>query len=336
MLSRFLRRTGSVIAGLAMFLVLLWCFGAICFDGPFASERWNWLLACGWAVALLALPFLTKSKKHRWSVRLICLLLVVIPWSFIRPSNDRVWLPEYANEAQAGITGDLVTIRNVRNFDYKPDGVIVERWETRTVHLSSLRGIDLVLNFWGSDLMAHPILTFDFGAEGRIAFSIETRREKGEVPSTLGGLYKNFELIYLVCDERDVIRLRTNYRPDNDSFLYKMNLPPDMMRSRFLEYLATVNQLHKHPRFYNVLTTNCTTSIRAQIKPADRKPFDWRMLANGHMDELLYERGVIASKLPFADFKKRSNIMQAGKAADLAPDYSGLIRAHIEGYEIAP
>ncbi|MCE9520147.1 MAG: DUF4105 domain-containing protein, partial [Verrucomicrobia bacterium] len=104
----------------------------------------------------------------------------------------------------------------------------------------------------------------------------------------------------------------------------------------FMEYIATINQLREHPRFYNVLTTNCTTSIRGQIKPADRRPLDWRLVANGHMDELLFERGVITSRLPFAEFKKRSNIMQAGKAADLAPDYSDRIRAHIEGYEIAP
>ncbi|MCE9520458.1 MAG: DUF4105 domain-containing protein, partial [Verrucomicrobia bacterium] len=197
---------------MAVFLVLLWCFGAICFDGPFANARWNTLLACGWAVATLALPFFTKSKKGRWGIRLVCLLIVVIPWSLIRPSNNRVWMPEYAHEPHATITEDVVTIENLRNFDYQPGGVIIERWETRTVHLSNLRGADLVLNFWGSDLMAHPIFTFDFGAEGRVAFSIETRREKGEASSTLGGLYKNFDLIYLASDERDVIRLRTNYR----------------------------------------------------------------------------------------------------------------------------
>ena len=180
--------------------------------------------------------------------------------------------------------------------------------------------------------MAHPIFSFDFGPEGRVAFSIETRREKGEASSTLGGIYKNFELIYLASDERDVLRLRTNYRPDNDSFLYKLHLPPDMMRDRFLEYVTTINQLHEHPRFYNVLTTNCTTSVRAQINPADRRPFDWRMVANGHMDEMLFDHGIIASQLPFAEFKKHSNIMQAGKAADLDPDYSGRIRQDRPGF----
>jgi hypothetical protein len=336
MLSRLLRWTGRLVAFLVVALVSLWCFGAIWFDGPFASASWNWALAFGWGVAALLLPFFSRSKKGRWGIRLLLWLLVVVPWSFIRPSNDRVWLPEYAHEPQATVTGDLVTIENLRNFDYQPGGVVIERWEKRAVHLGNLRGVDLVLNFWGSDLMAHPIFTFDFGAEGRVAFSIETRREKGEASSTLGGLYKNFDLIYLACDERDVIRLRTNYRPDNDSFLYKLNMRPDTMRDRFLEYIATINQLHEHPRFYNVLTTNCTTSIRAQIKPADRRPLDWRLVANGHMDELLYERGIITSKLPFAEFKRRSNIMEAGKAADLEPDYSERIRARIEGYALAP
>jgi hypothetical protein len=336
MLSHLLRWTGRLISFLAVLLVLLWCFGAICINGPFASAQWNLWLACGWGIAALVLPFLAGSKKGRWGLRLLCFLVVAVPWSFIRPSNNRVWMPEYAHEPQVTITGDLVTIENLRNFDYKPGGGVIERWETRTVHLGNLRGIDLVLNYWGSPFEAHPIITFDFGPDGHIAFSIETRREKGETSTTLGSIYKNYELIYLACDERDVLRLRTNYRSDNDSFLYKLHYPAEVMRGRFLEYVNTVNQLHDHPRFYNVLTANCTTSIRAQIKPVDRLPFDWRMVANGYMDRMLYDRGIIVSKLPFAELKKRSNIMQAGKEADLAPDFSERIRAHIEGYARIP
>ena len=332
MLSRLLRWSGRVIVFLAVLLVFLWCFGAICINGPFASAQWNLLLACGWGVSTLVLPFFAGSKIGRWGLRLLCFLLVAVPWSFIRPSNDRLWMPEYAHAPQVTIRGDLVTIENLRNFDYKPGGAVIERWETRTVHLGNLRGIDLVLNYWGSPFEAHPIITFDFGAEGHVAFSIETRREKGEVSTTLGSIYKNYELIYLASDERDVLRLRTNYRSDNDSFIYKLHYPPEVMRDRFLEYVNTINQLHGHPRFYNVLTANCTTSVRAQIKPVDRLPFDWRMVANGYMDKMLYDRGIIVSQLPFAELKKRSNIMQAGKAADLAPDYSERIRQDRPGF----
>jgi hypothetical protein len=329
---RLIRWCGRSLVFLVVLIALSWCFGAICINGPFDSAQANLLLACVWGIAALGLPFLTGSKLARWGIRLLCFLVVAVPWSFIPASNDRVWMPEYAHEPHATIAGDRVTIENLRNFDYKPGGVVIERWETRTVHLGNLRGVDMVLNYWGSPYEAHPIFTFDFGPEGRVAFSIETRREQGEASTLLGTLYKNFELIYLACDERDVIRLRTNYRSDNDSFLYKLHYRPEVTRSRFLEYVHTINRLHDHPCFYNVLTANCTTSVRAQVNPVDRLPFDWRMVANGYMDEMLHDHGILVSRLPFAEFKKRSNIMQAGKAADLDPDYSGRIRAGIEGY----
>ena len=135
---------------LAVLLVLLWCFGAICFNGPFANAQGNFMLAFGWGVAAFVLPFFVKSKMGRWAIRLLCFLVVAVPWSFIRASNDRVWLPEYAHEPQVTITGDLVRIENLRNFDYQPGGVIIERWETRTVHLGKLRGVDMALNYWGA------------------------------------------------------------------------------------------------------------------------------------------------------------------------------------------
>ena len=328
--ARFLRAIGRLMAFLLFLMVGLWCFGAVYFDGPFVSDRGNFLMACIWSLGTLIFPFFTKSKLGSWIVRSVCVLAVAVPWSFIQPTNDRAWEPEYAREPHATISGDAVTIGNFRNFDYKPNGSVIERWETRVVHLTNLCGVDLVVNYWGSALMAHPIVTFDFGSDGHVAFSIETRRKKGDIYTTLGGLFKKYQLIYLACDERDVIRVRTNYRPEDVSFLYKLNLPPDIRRERFLEYIDVINQLQKKPRFYNVITTNCTTSIRAQIRPADRKPFDWRMLANGHMDEMLYERGIIVSKFPFPELKKRSNIMKTAQAADQAPDFPTRIRAQFE------
>ena len=159
-----------------------------------------------------------------------------------------------------------------------------------------------------------------------VCFSIETRKKAGQTYSAIGGLYRQFELIYLVSDERDVIRLRTNYRHEN-IYLYRTTISPAQARERFREYLHSLNTIRDHPRWYNAITTNCTTSIRAQHPPGERIAWDWRMLLNGKMDEMLYAHGIFATGgLPFATLKERALIDRAAQAANDAPDFSQLIR----------
>ena len=126
-----------------------------------------------------------------------------------------------AQEPWAEINGDEVTLHNVRNCDYRTETDYTPRWETRTVRLSQLTGIDLAINYWGSPWMAHPIASFQFADAPPLCFSIETRKEIGESYSAIGGLYRQFELIYIVADERDVIRVRTNFRHGEDVYLYR-------------------------------------------------------------------------------------------------------------------
>jgi len=231
--------------------------------------------------------------------------------------------------ANAEIDCDCVTIHNVRNFDYRTETDFTPRYETRTYDLSQLRGLDLFLNYWGSPLIAHPILSFDFGDQGRICFSIETRPERHEAYSAIRGFYRQFELIYIAADERDVIRVRTNFRKGEDVYLYRLIVPLEQTRARFLEYVHRINQLHAKPEWYNAITSNCTTSIRTQHAAADRVPWDWRILANGKADELLYERGHLDHALPFAELKARSLINERAKAADASPDFSELVRLEL-------
>ena len=157
-----------------------------------------------------------------------------------------------------------MTLHNVRNCDYRTETDYTPRWETRTVRLSQLTGIDLAINYWGSPWMAHPIASFQFANAPPLCFFIETRKEIGESYSAIGGFFRQFELIYVVADERDVIRVRTNFRRSEDVYLYHTTTPPEKARERFMDYIAALNQLHAHPRWYNAATTNCTTSIRTQ------------------------------------------------------------------------
>lgn len=331
--NKALRAIGRNLLRLVMLLLLLWCFGAIYFDGPYPG-RGNLVLGILWVALVAILLVRARSARARWLSLAAGLALVLVPWSFKRPSNDRNWSAEYARTAGATVDGDTVTFTNFRNFDYSMDGTVTERWETRTVHLSKLQGIDFFLNYWGSPLIAHPIFSFDFGDEGHIAFSIETRREKGEVYTTLGGLYKLYELCYLVGDERDFVRVRTNIREDEDAYLFRLSAPPDQARERFMEYVTQIQQLEKTPRFYNVLTANCTTAIRSQLHHVHKQAIpDYRLLLNGKLDEMFAEHGLFAVRnIPLSQLKDRGHVDERALEAQDDPDFSKKIRQGVPGY----
>ena len=302
-----------------------WVFGALWYDFPFAALRHPLAMffLCG---ALAALVFV----RPRWRAKLgigIAVAFILAWWFTLKPSNDRPWQPDVAQTAWAEINGDAVTLHNVRNCDYRTETDYTPRWETRTVRLSQLTSIDLAINYWGSPWMAHPIASFQFADAPPVCFSIETRKEVGESYSAIGGLYRQYELIYIVADERDVIRVRTNFRQGEDVYLYRTLAPPARAREHFPEYLSALNPLHTRPRWYNAITTNCTTAIRAQRPTNERMPWDWRILLNGKGDEMMYERHLLATgSLPFAELKQRSHINARARAAGSDPSFSTLVR----------
>lgn len=328
-------KTGRIVIRYLVRLIaaglMLWCLGAVYFDGPLPGG-WNLAIATLWLAAATALFLRARTERDRWLSVAGCLSAVVIPWSFKRPSNDRDWAPEYARTASASIDGDEVTLFNVRNFAWSASPV-ESGWETRTFRLSKLRGMDLFLTYWGSPLIAHPVFSFDFGEDGRIAFSIETRRENGETYTALGGLYKLYELTYLAGDERDFIFDRTNIRQGEETYLYRLSIGPEKTRIRFLEFIGKIRILEKRPRFYNVITTNCTTAIRSQIETPDRGPFDWRLVANGKLDELLHERNLLVDGgFSFPELKQRCHINGRAREAGEDPRFSELIRIGVPGF----
>ncbi len=328
--------TGKIALRAAILLLALWCFGALYFDGPFPGKG-NLIIAVAWLVATAVLTFRTRSALVRGLVCAACLAAVIVPWLFKRASHDRDWVAEHARIPGAAVEGDAVTFTDFRNFDYAADGTVTERWETRTFHLSNLRGIDFFLSGWGSEWVAHPIFSFDFGDEGRVVFSIEARREKDEIYTALGGLYKRFELIYLVGSESDLIRLRTNLREDENTRLFRLSIGPQKSRERFLEYVESIRSLEREPRFYNTIASNCTTALRAQIETADQGDFDWRLIANGKLDEMLRERNLLAAgNLPLAELRTRGEIDAKAQAAHEDPAFSSRIRDGVPGFTGQP
>ena len=169
-------------------------------------------------------------------------------------------------------------------------------------------------------------MSFQSSDRPPLCFSIETRKTIGQTYSALEGLYRHYTLIYVVADERDVVRLRTNYRRE-DVYLYHTLASAEQARERFREYISTVNVLHENPRWYNAVTSNCTTSIRTQRAVKLRAPWDWRILLNGKADEMLYDHhAIVTGGLPFSELKQRSLINERAWAEDKDPDFSRLIR----------
>jgi len=312
---------------LGFFLVLIillgdfWACGALAYDGP------SKYLALG-AAALLLVALLFVWPWRRKFIVLGVFFVGVLGWWFtLRPTNTAAWQPDVAQLAWGDIQGDVITLHNVRNCDYRTETDYTPRWETRVVRLDQITGIDLAINYWGSPWIAHPIASFQIANAAPICFSIETRKKVGQSYSAIAGLYRQFALIYVVADERDVIRVRTNYRKGESIYLYRTTAAPAQARQRFEEYVRALNQLRTQPRWYNAITTNCTTSIRSQHPEDERMPWDWRLLLNGKGDQLLYERHrIVEADLPFVELKERALIDTAARAANDAPDFSRRIR----------
>jgi hypothetical protein len=331
---RRLRRVGATLGlalmGLAIASLTLWAVGVLAFAGP-GGPRVRMTLGTGLGVLGVAVIIALFMRGRRGPAVLVfagALALVVGWWSTIRPSNDREWPPEVAVLPYATVDGNLVTVRNIRNFDYRTETEFTPRYYDRTFDLTRLERVDLVAVYWMGPAIAHLFLTFGFG-DDYLAISIEARKEKSEGYSALGGFFRQYELVYVVADERDVIRLRTNYRkdPPEDVYLFRTRAPIENARRVFLDYVRAINELRDRPTFYNTLTTNCTNVIltHARVNPG-HVPFSWKILLSGYAPEYIYEAGRFDRALPFEELKRRSHVNAAAQAADQAPDFSRRIR----------
>ncbi len=332
---RAVKCLGLVILGLTMAGMTAWGAGALYFaepGGPTVRQALAIALGVAGLVSVIALFF----RRRRWLAVLAyagILALLAGWWSTITPSNDRVWQPDVAVLPSATIQGDLITVHNIRNFDYRTETDFTPRYYDRTFDLRRLNRVDLVAAYWMGPAIAHLFLTFDFGGD-HLAISIEARKEQGEGYSSLGGFFRQYELIYIVGDERDLIRLRTNYRkdPPEDVYLFRVHAPIENGRRVFLEYIQAINDLQKRPKFYNTLTTNCTNVIlvHSRVNPGHLR-YTWKILLSGYTPEAMYEAGRLDRSLSFEELKHRSLINAAARAADQAPDFSRLIRVGSPG-----
>jgi hypothetical protein len=332
--ARWLRRLGQVFVWFVLALLSLWAVAALYIDVRLPAMRLP--LAVLYAVVLVAIVSRYKLHPRSALLCLACFCLVLAWWFRLKPANSADWQADVDRPAWVERNGDRLVIHNLRNCDYRTETDYSNCWSDREESLSDLRGGDLFFTTWGVRWIGHPILSFQFGNGQHIAFSIEARYKGSQDYSAILGFFRQYELIFVVADERDVIRLRTNFRKDEEVFLYRTRMDPETARAIFLTYVDYLNQLKDRPEWYNALTRNCTTAIDKEIAAdiADPHPWNYQFLLNGTLDKLLYDRGrLVTDGLSFPELKSRAHINAAARAADNSPDFSSLVRAGRPGFE---
>lgn len=274
-------------------------------------------IALGLLVPLAALSaFLLAPGRRGLLVFAGTFTAVLMGFLALRPSNVRDWMPDVARTPTASVEGHSLRVRNIRDCVYRTESDYDARFVDRTYDLDHLQGVDLFLVSWGPRHIAHTILSFDFGEGEHLAFSIETRKEKGESYSALRGFFREYELCVVAGFEQDLIRLRTHFRGETVR-LYRLNTPPDLARGILLDYVDRINGLAAHPEWYNALTDNCTTAMIGPVrKHSNRLPWSWKLIASGHLDELLYARGIVRRDLPFEALRQAAIINSKAPESD--------------------
>jgi len=329
-LGRLARWIGFALLAAAILLIGAWCSLAVWFRGIGGEAVRDLLAGATFVLALVAVGCLATSWRWRAFAAYAALVAVILVWwSTILPSNDRDWTPDVARNVTGTIDGDRLVVNNVRDFTWRSDTDFDQRWEQRTYSLSHLANVDLIMSYWGNEAIAHTIVSFGFDDGSRLAFSIETRKERGESYSTIAGFFKQYDLAIIAADERDVVRVRSNVRGE-DVRIYRLRMPPASAQVLLREYVEEADGLARTPRFYNTLTTNCTTLVFKMVRLIHPEvPMDYRVLLSGYLPNYAYSLGATVTSMPFEKLRDLSRIHDKALRAAADPNFSVRIREGI-------
>jgi hypothetical protein len=324
------RWLGLALLATTILLIGVWCSIAIWYRFP-AGEGMRVLLAgaaSGFALVVVA----CLATPRRWfalAAYAASFVLFLAWWTTIAPTNDRDWAPDVARTVTATIDGDRLVVKNVRNFTWRSDTDFDQRWEEQTYNLSRITDVDLIMSYWMGEAIAHTIVSFGFADGPRLAFSIETRKQRHEGYSSVAGFFKQYELVVIAADERDVVRVRSNVRGE-DVRIYRLRMTPANAQVLLREYVDEANDLARSPRFYNTLTANCTNLVFGMVRVIHPGvPMDVRVLLSGYLPNYAYDLGATVTSMSFERLRNLSKIHDKAVLAEADPDFSARIREGI-------
>src|SRR3984957_3395097 len=319
-----MRFAATLLATLVIGFSAIWGAFALWYQAP-GGQSFKTLSVLLWVVfALILLIALWQGRTAlavlAFAAAFGCLL---IWWQRIAPSNDRIWADDVAQMTAGTADGNRVTLRNVRNFEWRSDTDYTQRWETRAYDLERLNSVDMIMSYWTGPAIAHMLISFGFEDGEHVVFSVEIRREKRESFSEIGGFFKEFELSVSSADERDVIRVRTNVRGEDD-YHSRIRMRLAAMRSLFLSYTDEANTLVAKPRFYNTITVNCTMLVYHMMKRiVGYLPWSYRLLLTGYLPTYVYRVGGLDQR------RTLGRITLRARQADRSDAFSADIRRGI-------
>lgn len=275
---------GGAFLVVVILLTGLWCSLAIWYRFPARPLLDGFLGGAAFSFALAAAACFATAR--RWLILVVyCgfVALVLGWWTTIRPTNDRDWAPDVARTLTATIKGDRLVVNNLRNFRWRSDTDFDQRWERRSYDLAHVSSVDLIMSYWAGEAIAHTIVSFGFDNTHWLAFSIETRKDRDEGYSSITGFFKQYELVIIAADERDVVRVRSNIRHE-DVRIYRLRMSPGNAQLLLREYIEEANRLAQHPQFYNTLTANCTNLVFDMVRVIHPGlPMNVRVLLSGYL-----------------------------------------------------
>ncbi len=328
----FLRITATVLATLLVGLPALWGAFALWYQVP-GGQVAKVLCVLLWAAVSIALIVTLWQGRVVFGVMAFILLFagLMIWWTRLPPSNDEIWADDLAQMTTGTVEGSRVTLHNVRNFDWLSKTDYIQRWETRSYDLEHINSVDMIMSYWTIRPIAHMLISFGFDDGSHVVFSVEIRRQKTQKFSEIGGFFKEFELSIIAADERDVIRVRTNVRGEDD-YMYRLQLPVAATRLLFLSYVDEANTIAKKPRFYNTITVNCTTLVYQMMERiVGRLPLDYRLLLSGYLPEYVYGVGGLDQRYSMDELRARGRITDRAKQSDRSETFSADIRVGLPG-----
>jgi hypothetical protein len=328
-MSRLLLVTAQLLTTLIVLSATAWGSGLLLFrlSGTLAT-----LAAIGFGLAGLAGAIGIWTGAARLPLSFAVLFLGLLGWwNGMAPSHDRDWIPELAKLPQITREGETITVGNLRDFRWRTEADYDQRWETRSYDLARIEGADLFLSYWSGEAIAHLLVSFTFKDSVPLTFSIEVRREKGEEWSSLAGFFRSYEMAYVAADERDIVGLRSHARKE-DVRLFRLAATPAQARDVLLAYVADVNRLAATPRWYNTLTTNCTTVVYhlvGSVAPGwtFSLPLDPRVLLSGYLPGYLQRIGAVRTDIPLDELVRQGRISERARTLSLDdPEFSKKIR----------